>query len=198
MIIVALVADDSDGPESEEVGSPMGDASDDRAVSGECENVHAAHAVAMWSAVMADEMTSAECPWPYEPFLTSMDGGKEDASLAAPFEARCYDDLWQMLSTMSVGVCQVARIADWPAPGFVFGFTYAVGPPGCPADTAVVVMSVAEHATRALRDASAHDVASSADPTFVLGRWVITLTGSGDIQPIAEELRSLGAAEVTA
>lgn len=139
----------------------------------ECSEAHAAHNVAMWDPAMADEMLDSGCPWPYEPFVTATEGGAENPNLAAPFEARRYDELWVALQETDFGVCSVAALPDPPADGFVFGFRYEVRPGGCEDGDQVAELVVREHVTRAWRDARAAEL-SAEGPVLVLGRWTLT------------------------
>lgn len=166
----------------------------------DCVNLHASHGIAMWNPSMADEMTAAGCPFPYDPFLPPLEGGEEDPSLTAPFEARMYTDLWQLLSAADLGLCKVTTMDEPSEDGLAFGFRYVAGPPGCPDPEGAVAMEVREYVTRPWRDAQAH--ASTSDRTFVLGRWVIGVapTDAGDpaaVDAIATELDGLGAVELT-
>ncbi len=101
---------------SEPAGEPVG-----------CESTHSGHNVMRWNATMADEMVAAGCEWPYDPFLVPLEGGEEDPALDAPFEARLYSEIWDMIGQVDVGVCAVSALPEEPgAGGFVFGFDYGI------------------------------------------------------------------------
>jgi hypothetical protein len=161
----------------------------------ECQNLHAGHGIAMWNSAMADEMTTAGCTFPYAPFDPPLAGGQEDPTIAAPFEPRLYDELWQVFSGLGLGVCQVATLAEESVDGYAFGFRYAVGPAGCPdldGDAAVVAR---EYVTRAHRDA--HADAAASPTTLVLGRWVLQVEGApGQVAELMAGLRGIGAVPV--
>lgn len=166
-------------------------------LSGPCGDAHEGHATAMWDPTMADEMTDAGCPWPYEPFVPeSVDTGGEGSAapaLDAPFEAHHYADVWTAISDSEVGVCQVAARTDGSVPGRSFGFAYEIAPNGCPDGVAVGVIVVDEFATQADRDAAAR-VTADQWPALVLGRWVIGL--EGDAEAVRPALEDLGAQPV--
>lgn len=166
------------------------------ALSGDCQNLHASHGIAMWNPAYADEMTAADCGWPYEPFLVTLDGGEEDPSIAAPFEPRLYDELWQMFGGLGLGVCQVAGVEEDAAHGMVFGFRYAVGPAGCPDMEGDAALVAREYGTRAQRDAAAH--ASEAPRTWAFGRWVLEVDGDDAalVEQVSGAVTGLGASEV--
>lgn len=190
--IVSLL--DSDPEPADQAGSDV-PATAPAPLEGDCSNLHSGHG-GMWNAAMADEMTAADCPFPYEPFLVPMAGGEEDADLAAPFEPRLYDEVYQMFAGLDLGVCQVGKLPEPSADGFVFGFRLAAGPPGCPnleGDMAVVLR---EYATRAFRDEAAH--ASTSERTLVLGRWVVGVEAADTPlgEQVVEGLIGLGATDV--
>lgn len=164
----------------------------------ECENLHAGHGIAMWTASMADEMTAAGCPFPYDPFLPPMEGGEEDPSLAAPFEAHMYSELWDLLGAADLGLCKVTTLDEESVDGLAFGFRYVAGPAGCPDVEGEAEMFVREYVTGAWRDANAHE--ADGDRTLVLGRWVIDVSPTVDDAAAADaltaELVAVGAVEV--
>jgi hypothetical protein len=191
VITILLGGDDDDAP-PESAGSTIAPVAG--ALGGDCENLHAGHGIAMWNPTMADEMTAAGCPWPYEPFIPEMEGGEEDPSIAAPFEPHLYDDLTQVFAGLDLGLCQVATLGEDQVDGLAFGFRYAAGPPGCPNMEGDVALTVREYGTRAWRDASAN--ASTAPRTLVLGRWAIGLEGDDAMaEQVAGALVALGAVE---
>ena len=164
----------------------------DSTVSAACEGLHAGHSVMGWDPTMADEMVEHGCGWPYEPFLSTIEGGKEDRQLAAPFEPRRYAELWAVLTTAGAGVCSVAALPDPPSQGFVFGFIYRVAAPGCPGAEPSVELVAREYAARAQRDTAVSDDPS--DRTFVLGRWALSVSGDTELaELIVDGLLGLGA-----
>ena len=178
LVAVVLLAGGDDTASPDESSGPDGSG-------GECTNVHDGHNMMMWNPVMADEMTDVGCPWPYAPFdvpydLMAFDGD----AIAATFEARRYDELWHMFGTLDAGVCEVRALPDEPGGGFAFGFTYAVGAPGCPDRSDAVEVEVREYASALARDAAAREVSGS----LVLGRWVVALNGGDGSR--SDELRS--------
>ncbi|MGY6501504.1 MAG: hypothetical protein ACXIVQ_11520 [Acidimicrobiales bacterium] len=165
------------------------------ALPAECENLHAGHDHMMWNPVMADEMTEADCPWPYEPFVVAADGGQVDESIAAHFEPVLYSELWDMFGRSDLGVCQVALLPDEPDDGLVFGFTYTVSQPGCAEDAERVDVVVREFVARGWRDHHAGE--ASSQRVLVFGRWVIEIDGSSPIaDTIVGGLGDLGAVTV--
>jgi hypothetical protein len=171
-----------------------------------CRDVHAGHQAMMWTAEMADEMLDAGCGWPYDPFLVSLDGGRDDAALDTPFEARRYAELWTSISGSGRGLCSVSTdlgdadsgdvdlddaTRDETEPGRAFGFTYSLAAPGCPEATPTGTLSVVEFGTEAQRDQAAHAEAASVDgAVYVLGRWVIAL--EGDVGTLGDDIIDLG------
>ena len=140
---------------------------------------HAGHDLHHWSPEFADEMVVDGCPWPYAGFTVAPGDGAPSADLdGAPFEGRLYADLTAMVAELDLGLCQFGNLPDPGLPGFVFGFQYTAARPGCPAAAGAVTMAVAEYSTRGLRDAAATDPRSTS--TYVLGRWVIGVTGTDD------------------
>lgn len=138
----------------------------------ECSEAHAAHNEAMWDPTSADEMVDAGCPWPYEPFLTAVDGGAENLNLAAPFEPRRYSEVWDALQDADFGVCAVTALPEPAGDGFVFGFRYDLRAGACDTGEADVALLVREHASRGWRDAAALDLGDT-QPVLVLGRWTL-------------------------
>lgn len=173
---------------------------------GSCEHSHHGHNVMMWDPTMADEMLDLGCPWPYPPFETPTDGGQEDPALGSPFEAHRYAEIWDAFGQTDLGVCQVAKLPDEPDDGFAFGFDYTAGEPGCPPGSDTASLVVREYATRAQRDAAAHEAASGGtdsdapDSVQVLGRWTLTTAADDDAQSraITDALTEAGAVEVEA
>lgn len=190
---VALQAlGDSDGGDDPNTGGPPA-----TGTPASCEGgVHEGHNLMSWDPTMADEMLDRGCGWPYEPFVSSGAGGREDPTLAAPFEPRRYAELWDLLGRADVGVCSVSSLPDPPADGFAFGFRYAVAEPGCPGAAATVDLVAREYVGRGPRDAAAHAVDDGAR-AFVLGRWALSLSDGDLAEAVAEELLDLGASEVT-
>jgi hypothetical protein len=162
-----------------------------------CDSVHAGHNTMSWNPTMADEMTESGCPWPYEPFLVSAEGGEEESAFdAAPFGARMYAEIWSLLARSDVGVCTVGALTEPEDEALVFGFRYSLAAPGCPEATPVFDVMVREYGTRAQRDAAA--MASTDETVYVLGRWVLSVSdGQVDAaSTIGEGLAELGAVEV--
>lgn len=159
-----------------------------------CGEAHLAHSEAMWDPSMADEMLDAGCPWPYEPFVTSTEGGTENPNLAAAFEARRYSDLWDALQAADLGVCSVAVLPEPPGDGVAFGFRYEVRPGGCEGTEQVAELVVREHVTRAWRDAQASEM-GALGPVVVLGRWTLTVDNATEFASnrVFETLIGLGA-----
>lgn len=199
---VALLSGDDDSPSgsadpASSAPGGVGDESTAEPLGAECQNLHAGHGIAMWNSAMADEMTAAGCPFPYAPFDPPMEGGEEDPTIAAPFEPRLYDDLWQVYSELGLGVCQVATLDEESVDGFAFGFRYAVGPPGCPDLDGEAAVVAREYVTRAHRDAHANAAASP--ETLVLGRWVLQVEGTPErVSELIAGLEGIGAARVDA
>lgn len=180
----AVLARDDDAP-----------AADPASLSAECEGLHSGHNTMAWDPTQADEMVDRSCGWPYDPFLSTADGGEEDPALAAPFEARRYAELSDVLAAAGAGLCSVGALPAPPAEGFAFGFRYGAAEPGCPGATPTVDLEAREWVTRAQRDAAAHAAAS--DRTFVLGRWTVTVTGDTALaEGVVDGLVDLGAVAV--
>lgn len=149
-------------------------------LSGECATTHAGHHIMAWDSTMADEMVELDCPWPYEPFLVSTEGGEEDPALEAPFEPHRYQELSDVVGQADLGICTLASVADEPGDGFVFGFRYESSEPGCPTATSTVDLVAREYVTKAHRDAAAHAVEDGS--SLVLGRWVLQVVGDDAAQ----------------
>ena len=142
-------------------------------------------------------MLGGTCPWPYDARIDTS-GGQEDRSIAAPFEPRAYQELFDLAAGANLGVCNVGRLPDPADEGFVFGFTLDVRPGSCADGPATAGIVAREQATRAWRDANAHRAAESGtEPTMVMGRWVIVLTGDAAVAAaIAQRLEAAGASPV--
>lgn len=146
----------------------------------------------MFNPTVADGLIDGTCPWPYDARI-DLSGGAEDASLAAPFEPRRYQELFDLFTSMRYGVCNVSTLPDPIDNGFVFGFGVGLRPEGCGEGGATANVTIREYATRAWRDA-----ASAADPAvspMVLGRWAITVDGTdaAAVEALMLELTALGA-----
>ena len=165
----------------------------------ECRNVHAGHASMMWTAEMADEMADAGCGWPYEPYLVPLDGGEDDPALDAAFSGRRYAELWTAITGSGLGLCSVGTAESEPDVGLAFGFTYLLGPPGCPGAAPTGGLLVGEYGTEAQRDRAAHAAAGAGDAepaeVYVLGRWVVRL--DGDALLLGDALAAAGGQRVT-
>lgn len=195
--LVAIIGDDDppDVPDASDAGPAPADSSGEGVsdpLDPECENLHASHGIAMWNAGMADEMTAAGCPFPYEPFAPPLEGGAEDPSISTAFEPRLYSEIWAGLAPLDLGLCQVVTLPEESVDGYAFGFRYSFGPVGCPEVEGDTHMHVREYVTRAWRDA--HADASTTSPTLVLGRWVIQVEGTPERVPeLVGMLTSIGA-----
>lgn len=157
-----------------------------------CHSLHEGHAAMAWNPTAADEMVEADCGWPYEPYLTSTEGGEEDPGIDAAFEPRLYQKLSEAIGETGLGFCSVNTLPEDPGDGFVFGFRYDAAEPGCPELTATVELTAREYVTRAHRDAAAHALD---DPeVIVLGRWVIQVAGTDQagVEDLASRLIDLG------
>jgi hypothetical protein len=154
----------------------------------------------MFNPVVADELLTGTCPWPYDATIV-VAGGAEDPSIAAPFEAHTYQEIFDLLTAEKFGTCNVSRLAEPMTNGFVFGFEVGTYPGGCAGGEASVHVTLREYASRAWRDVAAGDtIRSEGTPStaVVLGRWVITLEG-GDapaIERLAGELVGMGATPI--
>ena len=145
-----------------------------------------------WNPTNADEMVALGCPWPYPPGVVTATGGDEDSDLAAAFEPRRYQEIWDLMRTADFGVCAVRRLVEPPDPGFVFGFDYPLEPKACLDNNPTVTLTVSEYATRAQRDTAVH--ASSSNVKLVLGRWVLEIDGDGaSAQRLADALATIDA-----
>jgi hypothetical protein len=161
-----------------------------------CEGV--SDTMMMLSPSSADSLLGGPCPWPYDATIDTT-GGQEDPSITAPFKAHPYQDLFDLAAVAGFGVCNVGRLPDPPADGFVFGFTIDVRSGSCADGPATASIVAREQATRAWRDQNAHRAdTSGADRTMVFGRWVIVLTGDEAVTAVvAERLAGAGAVGVT-
>lgn len=166
-------------------------------LSGDCAQVHAGHAVMMWTPGIADEMVTAGCGWPYEPFLVPLDGGTDDPALDTAFEPRSYDELWTAITQAGFGLCSVGTEPNspdvTPTDGRAFGFAYEYAAPGCPGAAPTGTLRVSEYGTEAQRDAAANSHPADVE-ALVLGRWVLLL--EGDAGGLGENLERLGAQRV--
>lgn len=165
-------------------------------LSGECAATHGGHHIMAWDSTMADDMAELDCPWPYEPFLVSKEGGREDPALEAPFEPRRYEELSGAVGDAGLGICTLASVADEPGDGFVFGFRYESSEPGCPTATSTVDLVAREYVTKAHRDAAAHAVEDGT--SLVFGRWALQVVGDDAAQreTLVAALVGLGAEPV--
>jgi hypothetical protein len=167
-------------------------------LSPECQQIHEGHNVMSWNPTMADEM--ADCAWPYDPFLSTLEGGEPDPALdEVAFEPHRYQQVWDLIGAADLGICAVASLPEEPSAGFAFGFAYDYAAPGCPDATPTGEVVVREYSTRDQRDGAAHALAADTGlPTFVLGRWVVLV--DEDDAAVAEQLvtslEELGAVEV--
>jgi hypothetical protein len=191
VLVSVLGGDDGDGSAETTVPTPGA------SLSPECEQIHEGHNVMSWNPTMADEM--AGCAWPYDPFLSTLEGGEADPALdEAAFESHLYQEVWDVIGAADLGICSVGTLPDQPEAGFAFGFAYEVAAPGCPDATPTGSVVVREYSTRDQRDAAAHGLAAEGSPTFVLGRWVVVVEG-GDgpaAAALSTGLTELGAVEV--
>ena len=161
-----------------------------------CEGV--ADTMMMLSPAAADSLLGGPCPWPYDATIDTT-GGQEDPSITAPFEAHPYQDLFDVAAAAGLGVCNVGRLPDPSADGFVFGFTIDVRSGSCADGPATASIVAREQATRAWRDQNARRVGTpGAQRTMVFGRWVVVLTGDEAVTAVvAERLAGAGAVGVT-
>ena len=196
LVVPSWLADD--GTDAADAATTTAAPTTTVALDGACGEAHAGHNAAMWDPTSADEMLDAECPWPYPPFETALEGGAENPNLGAVFEARRYSELWDALQSTDVGVCTVAPLADAPADGFAFGFRYTVRSGGCEAGSTTVDLVVREYVTRAWRDTAAAGLAASSPPALVLGRWAVVAEGDDEFTTnrLFEMLVGLGAVTV--
>lgn len=159
------------------LGGPNGARAGAANAGGACVEVHAGHALMMWSPVMADEMADAGCAWPYQGFAVDLGGGADDPVLDAPFVARRYGDLRNMIFDAGYGTCSFGADTAAGVPGRAFQFTYSVSPGGCFDGAATGLVVVAEWGTEAQRDRAAVERLPG-ETNVVLGRWTIRLSGS--------------------
>ena len=161
-----------------------------------CEGV--SDTMMMLSPAAADSLLGGPCPWPYDATIDTT-GGLEDLSITAPFEAHPYQELFDIAAVAGLGVCNVGRLPDPPADGFVLGFTIDVRSGSCAGGPATASIVAREQATRAWRDQNAHRaVMSGAHRAMVFGRWVVVLTGDEEVTAVvAERLARAGAVGVT-
>ncbi len=198
LMVPSLLADDASDPGAGAGTTAAPTTSTTAPLAGACGEAHAGHNAAMWDPTSADEMLDAECPWPYPPFETAVEGGTENPNLGAVFEARRYSDLWDALQEAKIGVCTIAPLADASADGFTFGFRYTAQAGGCSAGGDTVDLVVREYVTRAWRDSSAATLAATNAPVVVLGRWVVFVEGDDEFTTnrLFEVLVGLGAVTV--
>lgn len=153
------------------------------------------HAMKMFDPTVADALLDSGCPWPYDSSI-ALEGGQEDPSIAAPFEARRYAEVFEVVTSERFGMCAVSALSDERVDGFVFGFGLALRPGGCAEGTATVQVDLREYATRGWRDAAAR--AAAGEHVLVLGRWVVTVDGpdTAGAERFAALLEPLGAVRV--
>ncbi len=195
VVLVSVLGGDDGGQGSADETVPSPGAS----LSPECAQIHEGHNVMSWNPTMADEM--AECAWPYDPFLSTLEGGEADPELdEVAFESHLYQEIWDVIGAADLGICSVATLPDQPEAGFAFGFSYDFAAPGCPEATPTGSVVVREYSTRDQRDDAAHALSASGSPTFVLGRWVVVVEGDdlATTGTLSTALVDLGAVEVTA
>jgi hypothetical protein len=195
VVLVSVLGGDDDGETSAGDTIPTPGAS----LSPECQQIHEGHNVMSWNPTMADEM--AECAWPYDPFLSTLEGGEADPAFDdVAFESHLYQEVWDLVGAADLGICSVATLPDQPEAGFAFGFSYDFAAPGCPEATPTGSVVVREYSTRDQRDAAGHALATEGFPTFVLGRWVVVVEAEdfGPAATLSTALTDLGAVEVTA
>lgn len=157
-----------------------------------CDQLAFHSAMAMWNPALADEMLAAGCPFPFEPESIDLTGGAEDPDIAAAFEPRPFQQIFDLLTAERAGICAVTRLGEESVRGFVWGFEVKTQSGGCADNQPNLTIRVREYATRAHRDQAAHEL-STAD-ALVLGRWTIELDGTDD--QIRAGLVDLGAAVV--
>lgn len=195
VVLVSVLGGDDDGETSAQETSPTSGAS----LSPECQQLHEGHNVMSWNPTMADEM--AECAWPYDPFLSTLEGGEADAELdQVAFESHLYQEIWDVVGAADLGICSVAALPEQPEAGFAFGFSYDFAAAGCPDATPTGAVVVREYSTRDQRDTAAHSLAPGGPPTLVFGRWVVVVDAEdlATAATLTTALTDLGAVEVTA
>lgn len=153
------------------------------------------HAMKMFDPTVADDLLDSGCPWPYEASIV-IEGGREDPSIAAPFEPRRYAEVFEVVAAERFGMCAVSTLPDERVDGFVSGFGLALRPGGCAEGGATVQVDLREYATRAWRDVAAG--AAEGSHVMVLGRWVVTIGGTdgAGAARFASLLEPLGAEQV--
>jgi hypothetical protein len=152
-----------------------------------CDQLYFHSTMAMFNPTLADEMLDYDCPFPFDPDSVSMEGGEEDPSIEAPYEARRYQELFDVLAERPYGICAVGRVNEPSVEGFVYGFTISAKADSCAASDPDLGIAIREYASRAHRDAAANERASGTDAVLVLGRFVITISASPEN---VEELRT--------
>ena len=150
-------------------------------------------AMAMWNPSLADEMLAAGCPFPFETESIDLTGGAEDPDIAAAFEPRPFQQIFDLLTAERAGICAVARLGEESLRGFVGGFEVKTQTGGCADNQPDLTIRVREYATRAHRDQAAHEL--PAGRALVLGRWAIELDGADE--QLRAGLVELGAAVVS-
>lgn len=163
-----------------------------------CDQLYFHSAMAMWNPVLADELLDYECPFPFEPDQVSMEGGTEDPSIAADYEPRRYQEIFDIVAAEQFGMCSVARLGEPSVRGFVYGFGTKLRAESCANNDPNVEVIVREYATRAHRDEAANSSVDTPDRTLVLGRWTITLIGddTADIDRLARRFEAIGASSI--
>ncbi len=158
-----------------------------------CDQLAFHSAMAMWNPALADEMLAADCPFPFDPESIDMSGGQEDPAIAAAFEPRRFQQVFDLLAAERAGVCAVTRLGEESAHGFVWGFEVRAQSGGCADNQPDLAIRVCEYATRSHRDEAAH--ALPAERALVLGRWTIELDGA--TSDLRQALLDLGASTLT-
>ncbi len=163
-----------------------------------CDQLFVHSAMAMWTPILADELLDYDCPFPFEPDQVSMDGGAEDASIAAPFEPHRYQEIFDIIATEKFGMCAVTRLGEPSIRGFVYGFSTKLRADSCVNNDPNVEVIAREYASRPHRDEAANTSAGTVDRTLALGRWTITVDGDDPaaVERLAAQLEAIGASAV--
>ncbi len=146
-----------------------------RAIS-QCDQLFFHATMAMFNPSLADELLLYDCPFPYDPAAISMEGGAEDPSIAAPYEPRPYQELFDVMTAERIGFCSFGRVAEPAVRGFVYGFTVAAKPETCAGNDPTIEVVVREYASRAHRGEAANTLAAPVVQAY--GRFTITVDGS--------------------
>lgn len=161
-----------------------------------CDEISVHMAMSMWNPALADEMLVRQCPFPFDPESVSMEGGTEDLSLDAPFEPLMYQDIFDAVAREEYGICAVTRVPEPSTRGFVYGFGVPLKDGGCADGDPNVMLTIREYASRAHRDEAAHST-ERIGSRYVLGRWVIELSGDASAaRPLHDSILALGAAQL--